>query len=187
MEGVFSIKSDVYSFGVLVLEIVSAKKNSNYYVSGYADDLLSYVSFPSKILNFQTQLISHCLQWVWQNNVQAWKLWKEGRQMEFVDTTLSDSYSNNEVLRCIHIGLSCVQDSIDARPTMSTVVLMLNNYSMTISTPLQPAFFPRSKTYPDFISSTDQSMSKSQPLSVNDVSITEIGPRWWKPNRNVKS
>ena len=64
MQGQFSVKSDVYSFGVLVLEIVSGKKNSNFYVSGYADDLLSYVSFPPKILNFLSQFISHYLRWV---------------------------------------------------------------------------------------------------------------------------
>ena len=44
MHGEFSVKSDVYSFGVLVLEIITGKKNSNFYESGVAEDLLSYVS-----------------------------------------------------------------------------------------------------------------------------------------------
>lgn len=44
MHGQFSIKSDVYSFGVLVLETISGKKNSSFYQSGYAEDLLSFVS-----------------------------------------------------------------------------------------------------------------------------------------------
>ena len=44
MHGEFSIKSDVYSFGVLVLEIITGKKNSNFYESEVAEDLLSYVS-----------------------------------------------------------------------------------------------------------------------------------------------
>lgn len=44
MHGQFSVKSDVYSFGVLVLETISGKRNSNFYQSGYAEDLLSYVS-----------------------------------------------------------------------------------------------------------------------------------------------
>ena len=43
MHGEFSVKSDVYSFGVLVLEIISGKKNSNFYESEGAEDLLSYV------------------------------------------------------------------------------------------------------------------------------------------------
>ena len=44
MHGQFSLKSDVYSFGVLILEIISGKKNSSFYQSDYAEDLLSYVS-----------------------------------------------------------------------------------------------------------------------------------------------
>ena len=44
MHGEFSVKSDVYSFGVLVLEIITGKKNSNFYKEEVAKDLLSYVS-----------------------------------------------------------------------------------------------------------------------------------------------
>ena len=44
MRGQFSVKSDVFSFGVLVLEIVSGKKNTEFYQTNLADDLLSYVS-----------------------------------------------------------------------------------------------------------------------------------------------
>ncbi|CAI9763347.1 unnamed protein product [Fraxinus pennsylvanica] len=42
MHGQFSIKSDVFSFGVLVLEIISGKKNSSFYQTDGAEDLLSY-------------------------------------------------------------------------------------------------------------------------------------------------
>lgn len=48
--GQFSAKSDVFSFGVLVLEIISGKKNSNFYQSDGAADLLSYVSYFPYIL-----------------------------------------------------------------------------------------------------------------------------------------
>ena len=50
MHGQFSLKSDVYSFGVLILEIISGKKNSSFYQSDYAEDLLSYVSLTIRIL-----------------------------------------------------------------------------------------------------------------------------------------
>ncbi|CAI9117625.1 OLC1v1019042C2 [Oldenlandia corymbosa var. corymbosa] len=43
IHGLLSVKSDVYSFGVLVLEIISGKKNSDFFHS-HGDDLLSYVS-----------------------------------------------------------------------------------------------------------------------------------------------
>lgn len=39
-----SVKLDVFSFGVLVLDNISCKKNTNFYQSQHADDLLSYVS-----------------------------------------------------------------------------------------------------------------------------------------------
>ena len=44
IHGNFSVKSDVYSFGVLVLEIISGKKNNNFFESEGVEDLLSYVS-----------------------------------------------------------------------------------------------------------------------------------------------
>ncbi|KAG7541798.1 Protein kinase-like domain superfamily [Arabidopsis thaliana x Arabidopsis arenosa] len=42
MHGQYSMKSDVYSFGVLVLEIISGKKNSSFYQTDGAHDLVSY-------------------------------------------------------------------------------------------------------------------------------------------------
>jgi serine/threonine protein kinase len=44
MHGQFSVKSDLYSFGVLVLEIISGKKNSYFFQTDAADDLVSHVS-----------------------------------------------------------------------------------------------------------------------------------------------
>ncbi|KAI8525205.1 hypothetical protein RHMOL_Rhmol13G0211300 [Rhododendron molle] len=151
MHGQFSAKSDVFSFGVLVLEIISGQKNNNFYQSDGAADLLSY----------------------------AWKLWKEGMPLDLMDPTLEGSHSGNEVTRCIHIALLCVQDDPDARPSMATVVLMLNSYSATLSLPQQPAFFGQSKTGPNTHQGleSDQSTSKSMPYSMNEASITELEPR----------
>jgi hypothetical protein len=52
--GIFSIKSDVFSFGVVLLEIISGKKNTEFYESELAPSLLGYVSF----FNFWLSLIS---------------------------------------------------------------------------------------------------------------------------------
>jgi len=43
MEGVFSVKSNVFSFGVILLEIISGKKNSDFYLTEHAQTLLAYV------------------------------------------------------------------------------------------------------------------------------------------------
>ncbi|RVW67764.1 Cysteine-rich receptor-like protein kinase 10 [Vitis vinifera] len=98
MQGQFSNKSDLYSFGVLILEIISAKKNSSFYQSDHAEDLLSH----------------------------TWRLWKNGTPM---DPTIGDSYTRNEVIKCIHISLLCVQEVPYDRPSMAFIVLMLNSYS----------------------------------------------------------
>ncbi|KAL5730897.1 non-specific serine/threonine protein kinase [Ranunculus cassubicifolius] len=118
LHGKFSTKSDVYSFGVLLLEIISGLKTISFHLSGPSVDLLSH----------------------------AWKLWRDGNALELVDPTLGENYSADEILRCIHIGLLCVQDKADDRPTMSNVVLMLTSYSHTLGTPAAPTFIMESTT-----------------------------------------
>ncbi|OVA07383.1 hypothetical protein BVC80_5385g2 [Macleaya cordata] len=53
-------------------------------------------------------------------------------------------------MRSIHIGVLCIQENVEDRPTMSSVVLMLNNHSLTaystIQSPSQPVFFAGSIT-----------------------------------------
>ncbi|RAL44848.1 hypothetical protein DM860_003607 [Cuscuta australis] len=151
MHGQFSVKSDVYSFGVLVLEIITGKRSSNFSELSEAQDLLSYV----------------------------WKYWRDERPMEILDPTLGDSYSRNEVIQCMNIGLLCVQEEVEERPTMASIVLMLNSYSTTRPVPRQPAFFysGRSETKLGWKLSSEQSTSTSVPVSINEVSITELYPR----------
>ncbi|XP_059661356.1 cysteine-rich receptor-like protein kinase 25 isoform X1 [Cornus florida] len=158
MHGQFSVKSDVYSFGVLILEIITGKKNSNFYELDGAGDLLSY----------------------------AWKHWRDGTPMELMDPTLADSHSRNEVMRCIHIGLLCVQEDVDARPSMASVVTMLNSYSITLQLPQHPPVFghsradssiPKGLESDQSTSKSDQPTSKSVEWSVNEASITELHPR----------
>ncbi|XP_050105535.1 cysteine-rich receptor-like protein kinase 10 isoform X2 [Malus sylvestris] len=151
MHGHFSVKSDMYSFGVLVLEIVSGKKNSYFFQTDPAEDLMSH----------------------------AWKLWRDGTSLELLDQCLRDSYSRTEVIRCIHIGLLCVQEDPADRPTLQSVVLTLNSYSVSLPLPKQPEFFLQSRAVgnmPKITLESDQSISKSS-LSVYEGSITEVYPR----------
>ncbi|XP_052298449.1 cysteine-rich receptor-like protein kinase 10 isoform X4 [Citrus sinensis] len=111
MEGVFSIKSDVFSFGVL-LEIVSGKRNSGFYLSEDGHSLLTY----------------------------TWKLWCEGEALELMDPVLKQSCVGAELLKYIHIGLLCVQEDPARRPSMSSVVVMLASDTITLPPPTQPAF-----------------------------------------------
>ncbi|RWR88183.1 G-type lectin S-receptor-like serine/threonine-protein kinase RKS1 [Cinnamomum micranthum f. kanehirae] len=111
MDGRFSVKSDAFSFGVILLEIISGKRNS-YYCDCCSMNLIGHV----------------------------WEKWKEDRAMEGVDSSMINISSfRTEVLRCIQIGLLCVQEKAKDRPNMSSVVLMLGNETAMLS-PTQPAF-----------------------------------------------
>lgn len=62
--------------------------------------------------------------------------------MELIDESLVNS-DYDQVVRCISVGLVCVQDRADDRPTMPTVILMLSS-DMVIPRPKQPLFVPES-------------------------------------------
>ncbi|KAL0432909.1 UNVERIFIED_CONTAM: G-type lectin S-receptor-like serine/threonine-protein kinase [Sesamum latifolium] len=57
----------------------------------------------------------------------AWKLYKEGRSLELLDASLDHIIYSPEAVRSIQVGLLCVQQNPEDRPTMSSVVLMLGN------------------------------------------------------------
>ncbi|XP_060670231.1 cysteine-rich receptor-like protein kinase 10 [Ziziphus jujuba] len=128
MNGHFSVKSDVYSFGVLLLETISGQKNNCFHNGDDVEDLLSF----------------------------AWKNWKEGTALNVVDG-LMRGVSTSEILRCIHIALLCVQENANDRPTMNSIVLMLNSNSLTLPLPSRPAFFMHSTLGPDMSLESDYS------------------------------
>lgn len=71
---------------------------------------------------------------------QAWALWKEGAGLGLMDPTLGDSCSKDQLLRCIHVGLLCVEENAASRPTMLDVISMLTNENMSLPVPTKPAF-----------------------------------------------
>lgn len=113
IDGKFSVKSDVFSFGVLLLEIVSSKKNRGFCHPDHHHNLLGH----------------------------AWLLWNERKTMELMDAGLKDSCIESQVLRCIQVGLLCVQKLPVDRPTMSSIIFMLGNEEATLPQPKQPGFF----------------------------------------------
>ncbi|KFK31914.1 hypothetical protein AALP_AA6G175100 [Arabis alpina] len=114
MHGQFSVKSDVYSFGVLVLEIISGKMNSSLCQTD----------------GFSGNLVTH-----------AWRVWRKGSPLELLDPTFGEDYQSDEVTRCIHIALLCVQEDPVDRPTLSTVILMLTSSSISLPVPRETRIF----------------------------------------------
>ncbi|KAK4485157.1 hypothetical protein RD792_007770 [Penstemon davidsonii] len=163
MHGQFSVKSDVFSFGVLVLEIISGQKNNCFQNGETIEDLIS----------------------------SAWKNWRDGMAANLIDPMLRGIAGvPRDILRCIHIGLLCVQENAADRPTMASVVLMLNSFSITLPIPSEPAFYMPS-SYESEVSLLQEFNSReldSENLrkkekdnfkynSENDASITELYPR----------
>ncbi|KAH9619960.1 hypothetical protein KSS87_015245 [Heliosperma pusillum] len=147
LQGQFSVKSDVYSFGVLVLEIINGRRISagaTTHQSGTANENL--MSF-------------------------AWRCWGEDNPLALMDPMLKDSFSSDELKKCVHLGLLCVQEDISKRPTMSTIVLTLNSYSCVVALDMpQQSQHPSFHFNNSFGQSTTSTTTKSSTFSSGTVS-----------------
>ncbi|KAG4945507.1 hypothetical protein JHK87_041514 [Glycine soja] len=71
----------------------------------------------------------------------ARKLWNEDRASELMDPLLENQFPTAAALRCIQVGLSCVQQHPEDRPTMSSVLLMLDSESVLVPQPGRPGLY----------------------------------------------
>ncbi|CAL5410844.1 unnamed protein product [Camellia sinensis] len=85
----------------------------------------------------------------------AWKLWSEGQELELMDPLLVQSY----------------EDAVD-RPTMSFVVVMLRNDTLTLPRPTQPPF-----SVGQLVLKKAQSSANVKLLSMNGLTISNVSPR----------
>ncbi|KAG6398402.1 hypothetical protein SASPL_139862 [Salvia splendens] len=95
--GRVSVKSDVYSFGVVILEIVSGQGAWRF----------------------------HTLKQMKLHDY-AQKLQSEGKTLDMVDGSLDEQFPADEALRCIRVGLQCTLEHPRDRPTMCSVLKMLD-------------------------------------------------------------
>ncbi|KAF4365654.1 hypothetical protein F8388_007487 [Cannabis sativa] len=97
MLGHLTEKTDVFAFGVVALEILTGRTNSD-------PDL--------------GEEKAYLLEW-------AWNLHEEGREIDLVDSKLSE-FIEQEVRRIIQVAFLCTRASPTTRPSMSKVVTMLS-------------------------------------------------------------
>ncbi|XP_031266036.1 probable leucine-rich repeat receptor-like serine/threonine-protein kinase At3g14840 isoform X1 [Pistacia vera] len=97
MRGYLTDKADVYSFGVVALEIVSGRGNCSVRSKGETIYLLDWV---------------HLLK-------------EKGHLMDLIDPRLGSDFDKEEVMVMINVALLCTNASSAIRPTMSSVVSML--------------------------------------------------------------
>ncbi|CAN6241026.1 unnamed protein product [Urochloa humidicola] len=100
----------------------------------------------------------------------AWNSWKNSKMQELVDSSVMENCPLNDVSRCVHIGLLCVQDNPDCRPLMSAVVFMLENKTTPLATPMEPMYFARRDATP-------ANADDGNALTTNDISLTTLEGR----------
>lgn len=61
--------------------------------------------------------------------------------MELMDACLEESYVESQAVRCIQVGLLCLQKFPEDGPTMSSVVFMLGTEGADLPQPKEPGFF----------------------------------------------
>ncbi|GJN23788.1 hypothetical protein PR202_gb11467 [Eleusine coracana subsp. coracana] len=97
---------------VLVLEIVAGRRNTDTWFQSEDDE----------------------------SGTLAWDQWSKGTPLEAMDSCLNCQAPESEVLKCVHLGLLCVQEKPADRPTMLDVLVMLHGHSSSFPAPSKPAF-----------------------------------------------
>ncbi|KAL5054836.1 hypothetical protein RYX36_035518 [Vicia faba] len=178
MHGRLSVKADVFSYGVLVLELITGQRNSSFNLDVEEHNLFDW----------------------------AYKMYKKGKCLEVVDTTLVSTAITEQVAMCIQLALLCIQGDPQLRPTMRRVVVMLSRNSphCHMEEPTRPGIPgsryrrpPRNSGLSSTIGSTSGgvSYSKSSDSSKNGTTLSrtvtgtssataELDPRGKRPMKD---
>ena len=95
-------------------------------------------------------------------------MWNADNIIALIDPMIYEPGFEMEMLRCIHVGLLCVQEFAKDRPIVSVVISMLKSEIVDLPHPKQPAFTERK-----IVLDTDSSQS----CSVNNVTVTMVQGR----------
>ena len=104
--------------------------------------------------------------------------------MELIDPVVREYCPITEVMRCIHIGLLCVQEDPTDRPITALVVIMVSSDSPTLPLPqpLPPSVAHRAepqKTAVELDAPTMGSVeSNVRIVTINEIIVSELDSRW---------
>ncbi|KAK4788029.1 hypothetical protein SAY86_019348 [Trapa natans] len=109
-----SEKTDVYSYGMVLLEIVSGRKNCLFRTHSHSleggDSSGTSLSSGSELLYFP---------------LFALEMYEQGRYLELSDPRLESRVTAEEIEKLVRVALCCVHEEPSHRPSMATVVGML--------------------------------------------------------------
>lgn len=96
--------------------------------------------------------------------------------MNLVDPILrgKSGSSVQQMMKCIHMAMLCVQENVIDRPTMSTIVLMLCGSSLSLPLPSAPPFFMHSTTTTSEVLPQLQEHNSRVLESINEASSTDL-------------
>ncbi|KVI07016.1 Bulb-type lectin domain-containing protein [Cynara cardunculus var. scolymus] len=143
-------------------QIITGKGNTSFHGTENSPTVSEWIVTGKVNTSFHgTENSSTVSEWAWDNSM-------EGRALDLIDPSMRDTYNPLQAVKCINIGLLCVQEIMSERPTMSEVVVMLSNETATIQPPKKPAFT---------IHRTDRSSQMSSRCSNNKITLTNIEPQ----------
>ncbi|KAL7218635.1 hypothetical protein ACSBR2_011822 [Camellia fascicularis] len=155
MRGYLTDKADVYSFGIVALEIVSGRNNTTY---------------RRKINSL------YLLDW-------ALELKEKGKLLELVDPKLGPDFVEKEVIVMINVAFQCTNVTPTVRPTMSSVVSMLEGRAVFKELVSDSTVFSHKMTLKGMMADLEHShetdMSDNlieMPLTASSSSVADLYP-----------
>ncbi|MCD9645702.1 hypothetical protein HAX54_034828 [Datura stramonium] len=110
-----SDKTDVYSFGMVLLEIVSGRKNCSLRTQSHSLD-------DTATRDHSSSSSAHGLSYF---PLFALEMHEQGRYLELADPKLEGRVSAGDIEKFVRVALCCVHEEPSLRPTMVSVVSML--------------------------------------------------------------
>ncbi|KAK7269968.1 hypothetical protein RIF29_22794 [Crotalaria pallida] len=97
----------------------------------------------------------------------AWSQWRDQTPLEILDKNIKESCDHSEVIKCIQVGLLCVQNKPDDRPTMAKVVSYFSSPEVELPFPADPNNYMHNQILQKMVAGE----SSSRSTEVNELTI----------------